>query len=180
MNISSNVIVDTPNGLTGSCGGGSITTTTTSVALSGATLLAGESCSFSVDVEGIAIGAIENTVNVTSDQGAGNTSTANMRTNEPTPALGFLKQIGSTATGPWANSLLVAPDADVYYRFTVENTGDVDMKLFWVFMPPGLEHWFRAIGRRRDGQARMPDAFDRPDNVQEIMEQMRFVPPAGR
>lgn len=78
----------------------------------------------------------------------------------------------------------VEPGATVlfgrYARHIIENTGDVDMKLFWVFMPPGLEHWFRAIGRKRDGQAPMPEPFDRPDNVAEVMEQMRFVPPASR
>ena len=62
----------------------------------------------------------------------------------------------------------------------IENTGDVDMKLFWVFMPPGLETWFRAIGRPRVPGETMPDAFDRPDNVEDVMEQMRFVPPASR
>jgi len=67
-----------------------------------------------------------------------------------------------------------------YARHIIENTGDVDMKLFWVFMPPGLEHWFRAIGRVRDPGDSMPAPFDRPDNVEEVMERMRFVPPARR
>jgi oxalate decarboxylase/phosphoglucose isomerase-like protein (cupin superfamily) len=67
-----------------------------------------------------------------------------------------------------------------YARHVIENTGDEDMQLFWVFMPPGLEHWFRAIGRQREPGTPMPEAFDRPDNVEEVMEQMRFVPPAGR
>lgn len=78
----------------------------------------------------------------------------------------------------------VEPGATVlfgrYSRHIIENTGDVDMKLFWVFMPPGLEHWFRAIGRKRDPQSPMPEPFDRPQNVEEVMEQMRFVPPASR
>lgn len=67
-----------------------------------------------------------------------------------------------------------------YARHVIENTGDTDMQLFWVFMPPGLEHWFRAIGRKREDGAAMPAAFDRPDNVEQVMEQMRFVPPASR
>jgi hypothetical protein len=54
------------------------------------------------------------------------------------------------------------------------------MELFWVFMPPGLEHWFRAIGQARQPGAEMPPAFERPPNVAEVMEQMRFVPPARR
>ena len=62
-------------------------------------------------------------------------------------------------------------------RHRIDNTGEVDMKLFWVFAPPGLEDWFNAIGReRRPGEA-MPEPFDRPPNVAEVQERMRFVPP---
>jgi quercetin dioxygenase-like cupin family protein len=59
----------------------------------------------------------------------------------------------------------------------IDNTGDVDMTLFWVFFPPGLEDWFRAIGRPRRAGEPMPDAFPRPDHVAEIQERMRFVVP---
>lgn len=59
----------------------------------------------------------------------------------------------------------------------IVNTGDTDMKLFWVFMPPGLEDWFYAIGRERTPGEPMPEAFARPDNVQEVMDKMRFLPP---
>jgi len=82
------------------------------------------------------------------------------------------------------NEYPVGPGATIlfgrYARHVIENTGAVDMKLFWVFMPPGLEHWFRAIGRTREAGEPMPPGFDRPDNVEEVMEQMRFVPPARR
>ena len=64
-----------------------------------------------------------------------------------------------------------------YARHLIENTGDTDMKLFWVFLPPGLEDWFRAIGRPRQPGEAMPDAFPRADNVATVMEQMRFLPP---
>lgn len=64
-----------------------------------------------------------------------------------------------------------------YARHLIENTGDCDMKLFWVFMPPGLEDWFHAIGRPRQPGDPMPEAFARPDNVAEVQERMRFVPP---
>lgn len=59
----------------------------------------------------------------------------------------------------------------------LENTGSVDMKLFWVFTPPGLEDWFNAIGRKRTPGEAMPDAFPRPDNVGEVMNAMKFLPP---
>mgnify|MGYP006270920385 CR=1 FL=1 len=59
----------------------------------------------------------------------------------------------------------------------LENTGDVDLKLFWVFMPPGLDDWFRAIGRPRTPGEGMPDAFDRPENIGDILRQLKFMPP---
>jgi len=64
-----------------------------------------------------------------------------------------------------------------YARHLLENTGEVDMKLFWVFFPPALEYWFRAIGRPRTPDEPMPDAFARPENVGDIMEHMRFISP---
>jgi hypothetical protein len=63
-----------------------------------------------------------------------------------------------------------------YAQHRIDNTGDVDMKWFWVFFPPGLENWFRAIGRPRLPGEPMPDAFERPDNVMDVMTQMNFVP----
>ncbi|MEM1261285.1 MAG: cupin domain-containing protein [Pseudomonadota bacterium] len=64
-----------------------------------------------------------------------------------------------------------------YARHIIENTGDVDMKMFWVFMPPGLEHWFRGIGKPREAGESMPEPFPRPDGVEGLMESLRFVPP---
>ncbi len=75
----------------------------------------------------------------------------------------------------------VEPGATVlfgrYARHVIRNTGTEDLCLFWVFMPPGLEHWFRGIGRERQPGEAMPDAFPRPDDVGELMAQQRFVPP---
>lgn len=79
-----NLFVQTPNGLTGSCGGGAITATagTGTVSLSGATIAASGSCSFSVSVVafvGTPAGQIytNTTGNVTSNEaGPGNTATA--------------------------------------------------------------------------------------------------------
>jgi hypothetical protein len=64
-----------------------------------------------------------------------------------------------------------------YARHIIENTGSTDMKLHWVFFPPGLEDWFAAIGRPRQPGDPMPEPFDRPAHVAAIQEQMRFVPP---
>lgn len=62
----------------------------------------------------------------------------------------------------------------------IKNTGDTDMKMFWVFFPPGLEDWFYAIGRDRKPGEDMPEPFDRPDNVEEVMAKMRFLPPRSQ
>jgi hypothetical protein len=64
-----------------------------------------------------------------------------------------------------------------YARHRIENTGGTDMKLFWVFLPPGLEDWMRAIGRPRTPGEAMPEPFDRPADVAEIQKRLKFVPP---
>ncbi|MBK8741930.1 MAG: hypothetical protein IPM02_21555, partial [Betaproteobacteria bacterium] len=62
-NLPAGLVVATPNGLIGSCGGGTIAAATGSntVSVSGATLGAASNCVFSVDVTGIATGVKPNT-----------------------------------------------------------------------------------------------------------------------
>jgi hypothetical protein len=84
----SGLLVATPNGLTGSCGGGTITANagSTSVSLSGATLAASASCTFSVNVQGVQIGTKDNfTTAVTSIEGGpGNGGSATLIVNQAT------------------------------------------------------------------------------------------------
>src|SRR5262249_17535964 len=83
-NLPSGLAVANPNGLTGSCGAGTITTGTvpgvSTVSLSGGTIAAGGSCTFSVNVVGQTGGHKVNTTgNVTStNAGTGNTATASI------------------------------------------------------------------------------------------------------
>ncbi len=75
------LVVATPNGLSGSCGGGTITAAagSSTVSLSGAALSSGASCTFSVNVTGLTAGVKTNSVLVTSSNyGDGNTSTASL------------------------------------------------------------------------------------------------------
>ena len=67
-----------------------------------------------------------------------------------------------------------------FCQHRIENTGSTDMKLFWVFMPPGLEDWMNAIGKPRTPGEPMPPAFPRPDNVMDVMAKLKFVPPPLR
>lgn len=62
-------------------------------------------------------------------------------------------------------------------KHILRNTGEEDMHLFWVFMPPRLEEWFRAIGKPRMPGDAMPEAFPRPPETQEAMEFQRFIKP---
>ena len=61
----------------------------------------------------------------------------------------------------------------------VENTGDSQMRMMWVIFPPGLEDWFRAIGKPRTPGEPAPSPFDRPADVAHIQDQQRFVRPDG-
>ena len=57
----------------------------------------------------------------------------------------------------------------------VTNTGAEPMRLFWFISPPGLEDWFRALGRPRRPGERMPPVFERPGNITDIQLQQRFI-----
>ncbi len=59
----------------------------------------------------------------------------------------------------------------------IYNTGKAQMKILWQISPPGLEDWFRAIGRPRQPGDDLPEPFDRPDDVQAIQDQQRFIRP---
>ncbi len=76
------LVVSTPNGLTGTCGTGTITAAagSTSVALTGGTIATTGTCTFSVNVTGVTAGAQINTTGAVSatNGGTGNTATANI------------------------------------------------------------------------------------------------------
>jgi hypothetical protein len=83
------LVVATPNGLTGSCGGGTITATaaSSSVSLLGATLDENSSCTFSVNVTGTTAGTKNNTTGQISCDCdfAGPSASASVTVNLPSP-----------------------------------------------------------------------------------------------
>ena len=44
----------------------------------------------------------------------------------PSPSISLLKQVSLSPSGPWS-SFLAVTTGPVYYRFTIENTGDVPL-----------------------------------------------------
>jgi hypothetical protein len=72
------LVVQTPNGLVGTCGGGTITAVAASgsITLAGATLAGSASCNFSVNVKGTTVGAKNNTTTAVTSVEGGNGGTA--------------------------------------------------------------------------------------------------------
>jgi len=99
------LVVSTPNGVTGGCDAGTIIAVAGSgtISLTGATLLGGASCTFSVNVTGTAQGTYSNSATVTSSNGGtGNTSTASLTVLPTAPAIGpptILKTFGAAGIG---------------------------------------------------------------------------------
>lgn len=118
---------------TTSCGG-SVTATGggNSVSLSGGTLAGGASCVVTVAVTANAPANYANTSGnvshvVNAQTVNGNTASATLTVTPPHPSVGLLKQVGPAATGPWSDYVAVTTGTPLYYRFTVENTGDVPL-----------------------------------------------------
>jgi mucin-19 len=116
------LLVSTPNGQTGSCGSGSITATqgTSTIGLSGATLAASASCTFSINVTGTSAGTKNNTTGniVSTEGGTGGTASASINVVAPPSiakvfnpaniALNATASLTFTVTNPAANVVALA------------------------------------------------------------------------
>jgi len=120
-NLPLGLVVSTPNGLTGSCDSGIITATPglASISLTGATLNAGSSCTFSVQVTGAITGAMNNTTQpITSDQtGPGGTASATLSV--VTSALAPDLTITKSHSGNFTQG-----QTGAQYTITVKNVGN--------------------------------------------------------
>jgi len=129
------LMISTPNGLAGSCGGGAIAAAAGSgtVSLTGATLAGGASCAFSVNVTATSAGTKDNTTApVTSvEGGTGGTASASIRVSSPPPPP---RCVAPTITsGPFPSGVVGAP-----YAFTVTASGDSPLTLSISGLPAGL------------------------------------------
>lgn len=114
--------------------GGTLTTNagTRTISLSGGTLSANSTCTFSVTVTGSSAGSYTNTSgNITATSGAvnltGGNAVASIVVNNQTSSIDLKKQISSSPTGPWTSYTPVAVGGNVYYRFKVYNSGDTPL-----------------------------------------------------
>ncbi|MBL0028214.1 MAG: DUF11 domain-containing protein [Rhodanobacteraceae bacterium] len=126
------VVAAVPNASTTGCGAPTFAPTAGagSVAFSGGSIAAGATCTVKVNVTAPVAGSYNNTTGPVSHivNGVpvnGNTGNDILTVNPPTPGIALLKEVGASAVGPWASYLTVELPASVWYRFTIENTGDV-------------------------------------------------------
>jgi choice-of-anchor C domain-containing protein len=133
------LVVATPSGLAGSCGGGAIAATAGSgaVTLSGATLAPGATCAFSVNVTATAAGTQNNTTDAVSSRegGNGNMASATIRVSaSPPPPPPPPKCVAPTIT----SGSLPPGTIGVPYAFTITASGDSPLVLSVSGLPPGL------------------------------------------
>jgi uncharacterized repeat protein (TIGR01451 family) len=116
-NLPAGIIIANPDSMVGSCDPGVITTAPSNINLVGGTILAGSSCTFSVDVLAIDTGTQVNTTDpVTSNEGGtGNTATATVEV--VTPDLTVAKIHSGN---------FLRPQTGATYTITVSNVGTVD------------------------------------------------------
>jgi LPXTG-site transpeptidase (sortase) family protein len=122
------VVNTNPASSTNSCGG-TVTAVAgvNNVSLNGGTVAAGGTCVLTVKVTASSVGPYTNTSGAVSSTngGIGNTASDILTVNSPNPAIAMLKQVSTSASGPWSNYITVNVGTNVYYQYTVENIGEV-------------------------------------------------------
>jgi len=102
-----------------------------SISFTGGTIVGGGTCIVTVNVTAPVVGTYNNTSGnvshiVNGTPVNGNTASGALSVNPPNPAISLGKQISLSAGGPWSTFIPVTA-GPVFYRFTVENTGDVPL-----------------------------------------------------
>jgi uncharacterized repeat protein (TIGR01451 family) len=132
-------VVNAATPSTSSTCGGTVTAVAAggTIDFSGGTISGGGSCTVQVDVTSASEGSYANTSDSVSAAivGDGNTASDTLIVEPVRPSISILKQVSTTATGPWTSFVGVDVGVDIYYQFTVENTGDVALTSVFVTDP---------------------------------------------
>ena len=154
------VVAPAPN--TSTTCGGTVTAAagTGSITFTGGTIANGGTCTVKVNVTAPTVGSYSNTSGNVSHQlplavstWNGNTASDTLVVETPVPAITFSKEVSTSATGPWSSYVAVTTGANVWFRFVVENTGDVALSTVSVAETPGVSYldiancnWFDGDG----------------------------------
>ncbi|MEO5626084.1 MAG: hypothetical protein ABIQ70_08775 [Dokdonella sp.] len=128
------LVAAAPNATTTGCGAPTFAPAAGagSLTFSAGAIAAGGTCVVGVDVTAPTIGTYNNTSGpvsfvINAQTINGNTASSSLVVNPPHPSIALLKQVGPSATGPWTAFLAVNLPANVFYQFTIENSGDVPL-----------------------------------------------------
>ena len=133
----SNMLVANPaNPTTNGCGSPTFAPVsgTGSISFSGGTIAAGDTCIVTVDVTAPTVGDYLNTSGPVTTTISGvtsgtDTASSTLTVKPPSPGITLVKQVSTSASGPWSYYLSTPSNANVYYRFVIENIGDVPLDL---------------------------------------------------
>ncbi len=118
------------SGPTATCGGTLTTASPDGISFTAGTLAADGTCTLSLLLTaGTATGTITATTSAvtSSEGGTGNAASASLVASSRQASIDLSKQIATSSGGPWTNYVAVAAGSDVYYRFKVYNSGEVDL-----------------------------------------------------
>ena len=62
-----------------------------------------------------------------------------------------------------------------FVEHSIHSDGPGELKFAWFFTPPGLEHVVRAAGRARLAGDPVPEAFDRPADIAQVLEKAGYA-----
>jgi hypothetical protein len=129
-------MIDSGAVTTPQCGGGSVAVSTVGsrrqITMTGGSIPANSFCTVTVNTTSGTIGTYPNTSNAVTALINGtpvgtDTASDTLTVTAAHPAISILKQVSSTGSDPWTSFLGLPIGVNVYYRFVVENTGDVTL-----------------------------------------------------